>query len=175
MSTWPPATVRSRKRDLLDLTEVLQNLDLKSGVLVVAVSRYTVVRAAGYVEAIRDDVADLFVSRVAIDLVSNHVRSGLRGGQGVRPAQLIDFIRSFHTEWASELTDFLDDDSGLRNRRSDLGALVNARKKIAHGDGDSVGRAEALRWATTAEEVGGWLIKRFDPTRNYYERVSASP
>jgi hypothetical protein len=84
---------------------------------------------------------------------------------------LIEFVQSFHPEWAKELTDFLDDDSGLRNRRSDLGALVNARKKIAHGDGDSVRINDALRWATTADEVAGWLIKRFDPGRDYYVPV----
>ncbi|GHD51710.1 hypothetical protein D9V29_12430 [Mycetocola manganoxydans] len=175
MTSWPPAAVRSRKQDLLELTTVLQGLDPKAGDLTVALSRYTIVRAAGYIEAVRDDVADLFVSRVAIDLVTNRIRSGLRGGQGVRPAQLIDFVQSFHPEWAIELTDFLDDDSGLRNRRSDLGALVNARKKIAHGDGDSVGPSHALRWASTAQEVGGWLVKRFDPSRDFYSRVSTTP
>lgn len=174
MSNWPPATVRSRKQDLHDLTKMLQALDPKASELGVALARYTVVRAAGYVEAVRDDVADFFVSRVAVDLVSNRVRSGLRAGQGVRPQQLIDFVQSFHPEWATELTDFLDDDSALRNRRSDLGALVSARKKIAHGDGDAVGPASALRWASTAEEVGSWLIKRFDPTRDYYSKVSSA-
>lgn len=175
MSSWPPATVRSRKQDLHDLAEMLQTIDPKSSELRVALSRYTVVRATGYVEAVRDDVADLFVTRVALDLVSNRLRSGLRSGQGVRPQQLIDFVQSFHRDWAAELTDFLDDDSGSRNRRSDLGALVNARRKIAHGDGDTVGPTDALRWATTAQEVGGWLIRRFDPGRDFYSRVSSSP
>lgn len=175
MTSWPPATVRSRKQDLHELTTTLQGLDPKSGALIVAFSRYTIVRAAGYVEAVRDDVADLFVSRVAIDLVTNRIRSGLRGGQGVRPAQLIDFVQSFHPEWATELTDFLDDDSGSRNKRSDLGALVSARKKIAHGDGDSVRPSDALRYASTAEEVGGWLVKRFDPSRDFYARISTTP
>jgi hypothetical protein len=153
---------------------MLQALDPKASELGVALARYTVVRAAGYLEAVRDDVADLFVSRIAVDLVSNRIRSGLRAGQGVRPGQLIEFVQSFHPEWAVEITDFLDDDSVLRNRRSDLGALVNARKKIAHGDGDAVTPPSALRWAATAEEVGGWIIKRFDPGRDFYSRVSTT-
>lgn len=167
--------MRSRKQDLHDLTETLQNLDPKASELQVALARYTAVRAAGYVEAVRDDVADLFVDRVALDVIKSRVRTGLRVGLGVRPQQLIDFVQSFHRDWAIELANFLDDDTSLRNRRSDLGALVHARNKIAHGDGDSVGRNDALRWATTAEEVGGWLIRRFDPSRDFYSPVSATP
>ncbi|MBO0596818.1 hypothetical protein I2485_06140 [Nesterenkonia sp. E16_7] len=138
----------------------------------VAMSRYTVVRAAGYVEAVRDDVADLFVNRVALDLVRNRLLSGLRSGQGVRAKQLIDFVQTFSPEWGLELRDFLQDDSGPRIRSSDLGALVNARHKIAHGDGGSVGPNDALRWAAADEEVGGWLVRRFDPSRDFYSRVS---
>lgn len=175
MTNWPPASVRSRKQDLNELTAELQALDPAAGVVVVAMSRYTVVRAAGYIEAVRDDVADFFVSRMAIDLVTNRIRSGLRGGQGVRPGQLIEFVQSFRTEWATELTEFLDDDSGSRNRRSDLGALVSARKRIAHGDGDTVGLTSALQWSATAEEVGGWLVRRFDPNRDFYTRISSIP
>lgn len=172
MNHWPPASVRSRITDLREVSTTLQSLDLKTtpGPLRVAMARYVTVRAAGFVEAVRDDVADFFVERIALDVITNRVRSGLRGGLGARPQQLIDFVGSFHRDWANELTQFLDDESGT-NRRSELGALVNARKKIAHGDGDSVKTLDALRWAATAEEIGDWLIKRFDPSRNYYEPV----
>ncbi|MFS4505065.1 HEPN domain-containing protein [Clavibacter sp. Sh2141] len=175
MSSWPPASVRSRRQDLADLIGTLQKVDPKEGDLTAALSRYTVVRSAGYVEAVRDDVADLFVSHVSLDLITNRIRSGLRDGQGVRPGQLVPFVRTFHPAWGQELEDFLNDDSGPRIRSSDLGALVHARKKIAHGDGDKVGPTEALRWSATAQEVGGWLIKRFDPQRDFYNPVSATP
>lgn len=175
MSAWPPPSVRSRHQDLLDLTNTLQAISPSEQELTVAISRYLVVRATGYVEAVRDDVADLFVTRVSLDVVTNRIRSGLRAGQGVRPKQLIEFVQTFHPSWGAELSLFLDDDSASRNLRSDLGALVNARRKIAHGDGDSVGPAAALRWASSAGDVADWLIRRFDPARDYYRPLMHRP
>jgi hypothetical protein len=128
------------------------------------------VRSAGYLEAVRDDAADLFVSRVALEVVTRRVRQGLRQGQGVAPSQLTDFLKSFHPSWSDEFEAILDaDDKLLRNR---LGSLVSARKKIAHGDGDTVTVSRALQWSETAEFLGAWLVKRFDPSRDSEQPVN---
>jgi len=46
---------------------------------------------------------------------------------------------------------------------SKLDAMVASRKKIAHGDGETVTTAKALAWQVAAETIGLWLIDRFDP------------
>lgn len=171
MSSWPPATVRSRLVDLKEAVEALEGLPKDvPGVTKTAIARYLTIRSAGYLEAVRDDVAGFFVERIAVDLVTRRVRSGLGGGQGVTPKQLADFVGSFHSPWAEELDQVLDEnDKILRNR---LGSLVASRKKIAHGDGDTVTPKRALEWAAAAEEIGAWVVKRFDPSRDFYTPVS---
>lgn len=174
MSAWPPATVRSRLVDLHEAVDSLQTLPKGSpGNRQTALARYVTVRSAGYLEAVRDDVAGFFVERISVDLVTKRIRSGLGSGQGVAPKQLVDFVASFHTPWGVELTSLLNEDDSLLGNR--LGALVASRKKIAHGDGDNVTPKRALEWASTAEVVGAWIVKRFDPARDFYAPVVHMP
>ncbi|WP_145011631.1 MULTISPECIES: hypothetical protein [Kocuria] len=70
-------------------------------------------------------------------------------------------MATFDLDWRSELEQFLSEDDSRRS--DDLGALVNSRKKIAHGDGDQVTSRNALQWSQTALEVAKWLVDRFDP------------
>jgi hypothetical protein len=74
----------------------------------------------------------------------------------------VDFVRSFDPAWGGELLAWLNADDALRSDR--LGALVKARKKIAHGDGERVSTGTALQWAECAADVASWLIAKFDPT-----------
>lgn len=89
------------------------------------------------------------------------IAAGLRSGLGVTPKQLQDFLGSFDLAWGEELASYLAEDDGAR--ANDLGALVAARKKIAHGDGEQVTTRKALQWSSTADDVSGWLVRRFDP------------
>lgn len=170
MSAWPPATLTLRLADLRETSDALANLDSSApDAIRIALARYVAVRSAGYLEAVRDDLADLFVSRVSIDVVANRVRSGLRQGQGVQPQQLVNFVATFHATWGEELSALFDeDDKRLRNA---VGALVSARKKVAHGDGDNVTAVRATTWASAAEDVGSWLVRRFDPSRDFYKPI----
>lgn len=127
-----------------------------------ALARYLVVRSAGYLEAVRDDVADHFVQQKGSSEVVRRIRSHLRNGQGVTPGQLLDFTKSFDSEWAEELRMILEAQDNYLG--SQLGALVAARKKIAHGDGDNVTASKALLWSATAQDIAKWLIRRFDPS-----------
>ncbi|WP_156037182.1 hypothetical protein [Arthrobacter sp. UNC362MFTsu5.1] len=140
----------------------MRNLDRNNpDVVERAMARYLVVRAAGFIEAVRDDVADLFATEKASGEVARRIRVHLRGGQGVTPEQLLTFVNSFHPSWHGELDALLScEDNLLRGR---IGAMVAARKKIAHGDGENVTTSRALAWTEAAEEVVKWLVKRFDP------------
>lgn len=156
-------SLRLRLQDLRDTVEALRTLPTNvSDEVERSLARYLTVRSAGYVEAVRDDAADMYiVSSRASDEVIRRIRTNLRTGMGVRPEQMLVFMGSFHAGWRSELSDLLDEED--QKLKASLGSLVAARKKIAHGDGEAVTSGKAFRWAETAEYLGEWLIDRFDP------------
>lgn len=158
---WPPPGVRQRIIELKELRDLITRLPEGDEALV-HLSRYLVVRSAGLVEAVRDDVADQHCRVVGPMRPYKRVSAGLRNGQGARPSQLIEFVQTFDVDWASQLGDWLEEDDSERKNR--IGALVAARKKIAHGDGQSVSSGQALSWADTSMEVANWLVRIFDPT-----------
>jgi hypothetical protein len=173
VSTWPPAGLRQRRLDLEDTAAALAACPDTPEQLESCTARYLVVRSAGYLEAVRDDVADQYVALKASDEVARRVRSGLRTGQGVAPGQLLDFVKSFHPSWHAELESFLGEDDG--RLKTELGALVAARKKVAHGSGENVTAGRALRWAEAAERLGAWLVRRFDPASRAADPIVPPP
>lgn len=170
---WPPLGVTQRLIDLHSIRDSLRGLNGSDFFVEQCLARYLTVRSAGYLEAVRDDVSDQFSAAQASPRVVNRVREHLRTGQGVTPGQLLSFVATFDPEWKSELEEVLDADDGLL--RSSLGAMVKARKLIAHGDGETVTAGRALKWSETSETLGAWLIARFDPTsgRGMYIREGA--
>lgn len=63
--------------------------------------------------------------------------------------------------WRLELDRLLEkDDQTLREQ---LGAMVAARKKIAHGDGEQVTAVRALAWSDAALKIGQYLGSLFGP------------
>lgn len=156
------ATIRQRELDLKEVQACLRNLDQNAPDAVSrALARYLTVRSVGYVEAVRDDLADLYTSVIGHPRLHRRVVHHLRGGLGVTPEQLLSFVGSFDKDWRIALEAVLDaDDQALRNQ---LGAMVAARKKIAHGDGDQVTSGKALGWSNVALKLGSQLKKLFDP------------
>lgn len=157
---WPPVSVKQRlveHGELVKLVRRCADSDDVSGPL----ARYLVVRSAGLVEAVRDDVTDVHCSVVGNKRLHRRIASGLRTGQGARPSQLLEFVGTMDIEWRGELDQFFKmDDAKVSNN---LGALIEARKKVAHGDGEQITTGKALRWAETSRDVAQWLIQRFDP------------
>jgi len=156
------ATIRQRELDLKEVQACLRDLDLDAPDAVSrALARYLTVRSVGYVEAVRDDLADLYASVIGHHRLHRRVVHHLRGGLGANPEQLLTFVGSFDKDWRIALEAVLDaDDQALR---AQLGAMVAARKKIAHGDGDQVTSGKALAWSRVALELGKELSKLFDP------------
>lgn len=156
------ANIRQRLIDLKEVQESLRNLDdTQSDVVSRALARYLTVRAVGYIEAVRDDWADLYAATVGHARLHRRITYHLRTGQGVAPDQLLTFVGSFDPAWRISLEGILEaDDQLLRNQ---LGAMVAARKKIAHGDGDQVTAGRALVWADAAQTIGRHLGSLFDP------------
>lgn len=160
---WPPPMAQSRRLAHRDLINSVRGLDPNTDPgITEAISKYLVVRSAGYVEATRDSVAEEYVRTVSHVRVMRRVKSSLWRGVGVSPAQLEEFIDSFDQDWKLEFSEFLVKDDEARG--DSLRALVDARKQIAHGGSTGVRRDTALKWADVSMDVGDWLIKRFNPT-----------
>lgn len=157
------ATIRQRLLDLREVRDCLRDLDEDQPDAVGrALARYLTVRAVGYIEAVRDDLADLYASTNGHPRLHRRVTHNLRTGQGVAPEQILSFVGSFDAAWRGSLEALLDaDDQDLRGK---LGAMVAARKKIAHGDGEQVTTSRALAWAATAETIGKHLTSLFAPS-----------
>ena len=156
---WPPVGVTQR---ILELKE-LQSLVRSSGLDESAshLSRCLAVRSAGPIEAVRDDVADQYSRTIGPTRLHRRITGGLRNGLGARPNQLVDFVKSFDQQWSDELEEWFAEDDGGRSNQ--LGALIVARTKIAHGDGAGVSTSQALSWSDCALDVSSWLVTRFDP------------
>lgn len=91
--------------------------------------------------------------------ITHHLRTGL----GAAPEQLLTFVGSCDPAWRVFVETDLDaNDQVLRGQ---LGAMVAARKKIAHGDGEQATASRALAWAGAAQEIGKCLVTLFDPGR----------
>lgn len=163
----PPhrATIRQRELDLKEVQACLRDLDLYAPDAVSrALARYLTLRSVGYIEAVRDDLADLYASVVGHHRLHRRVVHHLRGGLGAAPEQLLTFVGSFDRDWRVAFEAVLDaEDQTLRNH---LGAMVAARKKIAHGDGDQVTAGRALAWSDVALALGKELSKLFDDPAN---------
>jgi len=156
------ATIRQREIDLKEVQDCVRNLDVDQPDAVSrALARYLTVRGVGYLEAIRDDLADHYASVTGHHRLHRRIVHNLRIGLGVAPEQLLTFVGSFDKAWRDSLEDVLNaDDQTLRNQ---LGAMVAARKKVAHGDGDQVTTGRALSWSDAALTIGRHLSSLFDP------------
>lgn len=157
---WPPASVHQRRIDLVETRKAVAGSSSDS--IQTALARYLVVRAAGYLESVRDDVAEGFADAQASPQVTKRIRRHLRTAVGVQPNQLLDFVNTFDSAWRDELKALLSEDDGRLS--SEIGAMVSARKNIAHGDGDSVTVSRAIAWCDASDRVAMWFVKRFDPS-----------
>lgn len=158
ISISPPlsASARQRELELKSLCNALRTLPKDSSdTIEQALTRYVVIRSVGYVESVRDDAADRYASMVGHQRLRRRIGLHLHTGQGAAPTQLLNFLGSFEPQWRHSLDEFLSKDDG--KMRSDLGAMVAARKKIAHGDGDNVTPGRALGWSDTARAVASFI------------------
>lgn len=156
------ATIKQRAADLKEVQETLRTLAVDQPDAVErALARYLTLRSVGYLEAVRDDLADLYAAVTGHHRLHRRITAHLRLGLGVTPEQLLTFVGSFDKGWRITMEGLLDaDDQTLRNQ---LGAMVAARKKIAHGDGDQVTSGKALGWSDVALTIGKHLGDLFDP------------
>jgi hypothetical protein len=127
--------------------------------LAVDLSRYLVVRSAGFLEEIRDEAAADFTHRVSDPKVLAYVRTTIGKGAGVSPGQLDTFMTSFDVAMGKSVKAALNASNGILS--SNLGSLVKSRKQIAHGQGDNVNESRALVWCEAAVTIADLVVVEF--------------
>lgn len=164
-SPWPPLQIHTSKIAYKDLVKTVSTYSAATDSDVhAALSRYLVIRSAGYLENVRVTVAQEYSRQVSQVRVWNRLKTSLWSGMGVAPNQLLSFVESFDSQWRTELESFFDEDDSLRRRS--LGSLVSARKRIAHGGSDQLSASEVLKWPDLVIEISDWLVDRFDPQKS---------
>jgi hypothetical protein len=125
----------------------------------VDLSRYLVVRSAGFLEEIRDEAAADFTHRASSAKVLAYVRTTIGKGGGVSPGQLETFMNNFDVAMGKSIKDALSANNNILSSR--LGTLVKSRKQIAHGQGNNVNESRALVGCETAVTVADLVVQEF--------------
>ena len=128
-----------------------------------ALARFLVVRACGYLEAVTEECVSSYTVSRASPQVARYAKSWLGKGRNPSPKNMIDLAARFDQSWAEDLAVLLAADDDLVKR--ELGLLVDRRNKIAHGAGENITARKALDFADVAIRLADWLIIRFDPSK----------
>lgn len=154
------ASARQRAIELKGTCDALRGLPSGlSDSVEEALCRYVVIRSVGFIEAVRDDAASRYAEAVGHQRLKRRIAIHLYKGTGATPSQLLDFAGSFDPLWRERLDEFFNENDA--RVKSNLGAMVAARKKIAHGDGENVTVGRALGWSDTAFRVANFLDALF--------------
>jgi hypothetical protein len=171
LSAWPHALNAAQYQDLSvtynNVVEVQRRRRQPSDpveeawldAIAVDLSRYLVVRSAGFLEEVRDEAAADFTHRSSSPKVLAYVRTTIGKGGGVSPGQLGTFMTNFDVDMGKSINDALNDGNGILSSR--LGSLVKSRKQIAHGQGDNVNESRALVGCETAVTVADLVVQAF--------------
>lgn len=122
-------------------------------------SRYLLVRSAGFLEATRNEAALDYVRRKSSAKVHRHVRAGMGKGLGAMAGQLKGFMNGFDPSLGPRLSAFLT--SGTPPLESEINAMVSSRKLLAHGLSDSTVAATALTRCEAAVDTADHIVRAF--------------
>jgi len=126
-----------------------------------ALSRFLVVRASGYLEAVVDECCRSLIRSKAAPNVASFASSWFGTGRNPSPGKLLELVGKFNGDWKESLCKEFDEDDEYLRRELDL--LVSKRNRIAHGLGEGIGARKALEFASTVTQVTNWFVKTFDP------------
>ena len=128
-----------------------------------ALARFLVVRACGYIEAVAEECVTSYTLSRSSPQVARYCRSWLGKGRNPSPGNLYDLASKFDQSWVGELKELFAADDSLVKR--ELESLIDRRNKIAHGAGENVTARKALDFSDIAIRVSDWLVARFDPSK----------
>jgi hypothetical protein len=123
-------------------------------------SRLAVIRLSGYIETCVEHMTNGYLEENSSHRVLNFGQSQVSRVQNLNPAKLEALVGNFDPEWKQGLAKFLNEEE----RRQDLGNLIDARHKIAHGKSSSVVGPTLLdRYHRLAEDLVRLLSTMFLP------------
>lgn len=122
--------------------------------------RLAVIRLSGYIETCVEHMVNGYLEENSSHRILNFGQSQASRLQNLNPSKLETLVGNFDPAWRQELTKFLSEEE----RRQDLGNLIDARHKIAHGKSSSVVGPTLLdRYHRLAEELVSLLSAMFLP------------
>jgi hypothetical protein len=159
---WPNLHLQNLRRQLESVVELVHEpprdqQDEVTG----ALSRFLVVRTAGYLEAVVDECCKSLITSKSAPTVASFAGSWFGTGRNPSPTKLLELVRKFSNEWEVDLRGILDADDEYLRRELEL--LVAKRNKIAHGLSEGVGARKALDFVPCVVKVAEWFILSFDP------------
>ncbi len=107
-------------------------------------AKYLCVLHAGPLETAIEQLFTDFAKRAASSPVANHVRSTLSSIQNPKAAKFVDVARSFKSDWAVRLEQYMEQDG----RKDAIDSIMANRPSIAHG------RHSGLTLARLKEYIG---------------------
>ena len=115
--------------NLLDRTHFASNGDIE---LMGHWGRYLCVMAAGFLENSLQVLFSEYVHRRANDQVYRFAKNRLDNILNPKAERFVETARYFDREWASRLSDYLEEDDGVR--KGAVNSIMSNRHRIAHGE-----------------------------------------
>lgn len=159
---WPNREIQNLRRQLESVVKLVEEpprdqLDEVTG----ALSRFLVVRTAGYLEAVVEECCKSLINSKSAPTVASFAGSWFGTGRNPSPTKLLELVQKFSKQWEDDLRRILDQDDEYLRRELDL--MVAKRNRIAHGFGEGVGARKALDFVPCATAIAEWFISTFDP------------
>jgi hypothetical protein len=111
--------------------------------------RYLCVLVAGFLENAIAEVYGTFVKSAASEPVANFSSSVLARVQNPKAKIFLDIARSFKSQWAEELKQFLEEE----NRKEAIDTIMANRHLIVHGRDSSITVARVVAYLDKCVEV----------------------
>lgn len=161
---WPNLTLQNYRRAFeTHRALVMKPASAQADEVGMALARFLVVRACGYIEAVAEECVSSYTLSRSSPQVARYSKSWLGKGRNPSPGNMLDLASRFDKSWEREFGILLAADDDLVKR--ELALLVDRRNKIAHGTGENITARKALDFAGLAIRIADWLIDRFDPRK----------
>lgn len=161
---WPPNEARQSLSNLLSLRDLLSKCFKENDRYfdqVPELAKLLVIRSCGHLEVVSTSCFLAFVDRHSNSVVSGYVSQTYRSWTSPEPKNLRNLLNRLSKKSGEQFAAFLE----LQGQEfsSELGSLVDKRKKIAHGQNENVTARTALQYCAEAVAVGEWFVEYFRP------------
>lgn len=118
--------------------------------------KYMCIRLSGYLEQLLFEAVYGYLSTRTNGAARNFSMSFFKKAPNLNPEAFVGLIGRFGDQWASDLSDFLDEEE----RRNSLGKLLEVRNKVAHGQSYSGGQFNLATYKKLVDAIHLWVVER---------------